>query len=273
MKEKIFQLAEEFTKTPHGSSDYYKDEVFVMGEKESFLPVNYIFKNIPEIKNHEDLLAQGFVFSSYNFVDESSFPKWYEEQFGKKLTSKLSQKIAVLYFPQHAEILSMVKIADEFYEALRKHHIILNGKNFPVQLGEWYAKTIFGLQQVKSISQRGFDFTLDAKESKKIEVKIHWSDTISPKGVKLKKSLLELSDACILVYVNQNFLIRDICFLDSEFVLRKFDDKGHTIFLKDADLAPYFFTKSGKHFDKIKNKSALLKFATSQFLAKLEGRL
>ena len=62
----------------------------------------------------------------------------------------------------------------------------MNGKNLPVQLGEWYAKAVLGLYQKKSSSQRGFDFFTD--EGKKVEVTIHWQDQTSPKGVKLKKS-------------------------------------------------------------------------------------
>ena len=51
---------------------------------------------------------------------------------------------------------------------MRKEQIILNGKNLPIQLGEWYAKNIFGLRQEKSSSQRGFDFYLGEN---RIEVK------------------------------------------------------------------------------------------------------
>ena len=58
-----------------------------------------------------------------------------------------------------------------------------------------------------------------------------------------------------------------------EFILRKFDTKGHTIFLKDQDVASYFFSKSDKHFDKVVNKMALLKFASPTLALKLEDRL
>jgi hypothetical protein len=147
----------------------------------------------------------------------------------------------------------------------------VNGKNLPVQLGEWYAKIIFGLHQVKSSSQRGFDFKTEG--GKTVEVRVHWHDMTSPKGVKVKKSLIELSDYCIIMYVSKNFTIRDILFLDSEFVLRKFDAKGHTIFLKDQDVHNYFFSKSDKHYDKVANKMALLQFATPNLAMKIEDRL
>ena len=56
---------------------------------------------------------------------------------------------------------------------------------------------------------------------------MHWSDASSPKGVKVKKSLVDLSDYLIVVYIANNFMIRELCFLDSSFVPRKFSGKGH----------------------------------------------
>ena len=152
---------------------------------------------------------------------------------------------------------------------LRKAGIILNGKNMPVQLGEWYAKCIFGLHQVRSSSQRGFDFEL---KGKKVEVVVDWGDVTSPKGVKIKKSLLELSEYLIVVYIQNNLLIREICFLDSQFVLRKFEDRGDTIFLKDLRVSPYFFSKSSKQFESIVDKTSLMKFACPNFAMNLVGR-
>jgi hypothetical protein len=75
------------------------------------------------------------------------------------------------------------------------------------------------------------------------------------------------------MYISKNFTIRDILFLDSEFILRKFDTKGHTIFLKDQDVSGYFFSKSDKHFDKVVNRNALLRFASPTLAMKLEDRL
>ena len=106
-----------------------------------------------------------------------------------------------------------------------------------------------------------------------VEVKVDFHDATSPKGVKIKKSLAELSDYVIIMYVAKNFTIRDVLFLDSEFVLRKFDTKGHTIFLKDQDVQNYFFSRSDKHYDKVVNKSALLRFASPQLAMKLEDKL
>ncbi|MEX0797950.1 MAG: hypothetical protein WD025_00805, partial [Bacteriovoracaceae bacterium] len=136
---------------------------------------------------------------------------------------------------------------------------------------EWYAKSIFGLQQRKSASQRGFDFYMEG--DKKTEVQVHWQDITSPKGVKLKKSLVEMSDYVVIMYIAKNFMIRDILLLDSSFVIRKFGGKGHTLFLKDQDVSGYFFSKSDKHYSKIVNKTALLKFATPKFAMKIDEKM
>jgi len=50
------------------------------------------------------------------------------------------------------------------------------------------------------------------------------------------------------MYVSKNFMIREMLLLDSDFVMRKFAAKGHTIFLKDSDIASYFFSRSNKHY-------------------------
>ena len=80
---------------------------------------------------------------------------------------------------------------------------------------------------------------------------------------------MELSDHCILIYIARNFMIREICFLDSSFILRKFGGKGHTIFLKDSDVSQYFFSKSDKHYAKVVNTSALLKYSNPTLAMKL----
>ena len=106
-------------------------------------------------------------------------------------------------------------------------------------------------------------------DGKKVEVKVHRSDTSSIKGAKIKKSLVELSDYTIVMYVATNLRIRNVLLLDSEFVVRKFSSKGHNL-LKDVDVHGYFFTKSNKQFDKIINRSLLMKFATPNFAMKLD---
>ncbi len=269
--ELIFELIQEFCKEPHGSTNYGKDEVYVQGKKpEDFAPFSFLTKKIPEITALEDLFDMGFIYNSYDIDEDPKFASWYKGQFAKVIPSSLRKKATVLYVPDHKEIFDCIKIVHDVYDRLRNHNILINGKNLPIQIGEWYAKSIFGLRQVRSASQRGFDFFI---EDKRVEVKVHWNDRSSPKGAKVRKSLVRLSDYMIVMYVAKDFTIRDICFLDSSFVERKFDGKGHTIFLKDPDLSQYFFSNSSKHFDKIRNKGALMKFANPIFAMKLDGRL
>ena len=272
LKEKVYELAQKFSGSTHGSSDYDKDSIFVRGSTDKeYVPYSYLQKELPQIDGIYKLKSEGFVFSSYDFLEINDFDHWYQNQFNKRLSSKVMKNLGILHLPDQKSIFDTVEVVHQTFQILKDHKVLMNGKNLPIQLGEWYSKIIFGLHQIKSSSQRGFDFKTE--EGKVVEVKVHWHDSTSPKGVKIKKSLAELSDYCIIMYVAKNFTIRDIIFLDSEFILRKFDNKGHTIFLKDQDVAGYFFSKSDKHFDKVVNKTALLKFATPTLAMRLEDRL
>ncbi len=272
LKEKVYELAQKFSGSTHGSSDYDKDSIFVRGSTDKeYVPYSYLQKELPQIDGIYNLKSEGFVFSSYDFLEINDFDHWYQNQFNKRLSSKVMKNLGILHLPDQKSIFDTVEVVHQTFQILKDHKVLMNGKNLPIQLGEWYSKIIFGLHQIKSSSQRGFDFKTE--EGKVVEVKVHWHDSTSPKGVKIKKSLAELSDYCIIMYVAKNFTIRDILFLDSEFILRKFDTKGHTIFLKDQDVAGYFFSKSDKHFDKVVNKTALLKFASPTLAMRLEDRL
>lgn len=272
LKNKVFELSQKFSGSTHGSSDYDKDSIYVRGSNDrEYVPFHYLQKEMPEITSINQLKAEGFVFSSYDFLEINEFDQWYQGQFNKRLSSKVMKNIGILHLPDQKAIFDTVEVVHQTFQILKDHKVLMNGKNLPIQLGEWYSKIIFGLHQIKSSSQRGFDFKTENGST--VEVKVHWHDSTSPKGVKIKKSLAELSDYCIIMYVAKNFTIRDILFLDSEFILRKFDTKGHTIFLKDQDVAGYFFSKSDKHFDKVVNKTALLKFASPTLAMKLEDRL
>ena len=57
--------------------------------------------------------------------------------------------------------------------------------------------------------------------------------------------------------------------LDSDFIIRKISGKGHTIFLKDVDIAQYFFSKSSKHIGKVSNSSGLLRFSTPELAMRI----
>lgn len=272
LKDKVYELAQKFSGSSHGSSDYDKDSIFVRGSTDKeYVPLTFLQKELPELDHIDRLKTEGFVFSSYDFLEINEFDGWYQAQFNKRLSSKLMKNIGILHLPDQKAIFDTVEVVHQTFQILKDHRVLMNGKNLPIQLGEWYSKIIFGLHQIKSSSQRGFDFK--TSEGKTVEVKVHWHDLTSPKGVKIKKSLAELSDYCIIMYVAKNFTIRDILLLDSEFILRKFDTKGHTIFLKDQDVSGYFFSKSDKHYDKVINKTALLKFASPTLAMKLEDRL
>ena len=236
-----------FSSTTHGSSDYDKDEYFVMSESRmEFAPLKYIQKRVPEYKDINSLLKIGFVYDSFELSNNENFQTWYEKQFSKKLLRRDARKISIVYVPNNKLILDQIGLVNRSYEILAHEQILLNNKNLPTQLGEWYAKCIFGLKQVKSTSQRGFDFVMG--DGKRVEIQVEWSDLSSPKGVKIKKTLVDLSDYSVIIYVAKNFMIREVCFLDSEYVSRKFSSKSHTIFLKDTDVSAYFFSKSSKHF-------------------------
>lgn len=272
----IQKLSEEitlFSSTTHGSSDYDKDEYFIMSDsRQEFAPFKYIQKKLPECQDINSLLKIGFVYDSFELSNNAAFQVWFEKQFSKKLVRRDAKKISIVYTPNNKLILDQIGLVNKSYEILAHEQILLNGKNLPTQLGEWYAKCIFGLKQVKSTSQRGFDFVV-GDEGKRVEIQVEWSDASSPKGVKIKKTLVDLSDYCIIIYVAKNFMIREVCFLDSEYVSRKFSNKGHTIFLKDSDVSSYFFSRSSKHFDKIINPITFLKYASPNLAMKLSEKL
>jgi hypothetical protein len=271
----IQKLGEEitlFSSTTHGSTDYDRDEYFIMSDdRKEFAPLKYIQKRLTEVKDIYSLLKEGYVYDSFELSNNENFQVWYEKQFAKKLVKRDARKISIVYIPNNKLILDQIGLIHKSYEVLSHEQILLNGKNLPTQLGEWYAKCIFGLKQVKSTSQRGFDFVME--DGKRVEIQVEWSDASSPKGVKIKKTLVDLSDYCIIIYVAKNFMIREVCFLDSEYVSRKFSNKGHTIFLKDSDVSSYFFSKSSKHFDKIINPITFLKYSSPNLAMKLSEKL
>lgn len=271
MKKFINEVASEFSGQTRGSSDYWEELIFVRGSSDSeFVPLAYLTKKDEKIKNAKFLQSEGYAFSSLTYLEIKEFDDWYQKVFNRKLTQKAKKQINILHSPDSKQIFDAVEIVNQVYQILKDHKVLVNGKNLPVQLGEWYAKAVLGLQQIKSSSQRGFDFFMDG--GKKVEVTVHWHDKTSPKGVKLKKSLIEMSDFTVVMYIAKNFMIRDVLLLDSNFVIRKFAEKGHTIFLKDGDIQNYFFSRSNKHYDKIVNKTALLKFGTPTLAMKIDEK-
>lgn len=269
MKKEIDEFAKNFTSKTQGSSDYWKDNIYIVGSTESeFIPYSFVEKKLDSIKDVKGLQAEGYAVSSLTYLELDDFDDWYHKVFNRKLTQKLKKEIEIIHFPDSKKIFEAVEIVDQVYKILKDHKVIVNGKNLPIQLGEWYAKSILGLYQQKSSSQRGFDFF--TSDGKKVEVKTHWMDATSPKGVKLKKSLIEMSDFTVIMYVSKNFMIREMLLLDSDFVIRKFSAKGHTIFLKDSEIASYFFSRSSKHYDKIVSRPMLMKFATPKLAVQID---
>jgi hypothetical protein len=261
-----------FSSESHGSSDYWKDTFFVRGRDDTeFIPLSVLTKNEESISDVAQLQQNGYVLSSLNYLEINTFDTWYQSAFNRKLTQKEKKLINIIHYPDSKQIFEAVEIVNQVYSILKDHKVLVNGKNLPIQLGEWYAKTVLGLHQRKSSSQRGFDFYTG--DEKKVEVKTHWQDATSQKGVKLKKSLVELSDYTVVMYIAKNFMIRDILLLDSDFVIRKFAGKGHTIFLKDSDISSYFFSRSSKHYGKIVNNSALMKFSSPNLAMKIDEKI
>jgi hypothetical protein len=254
-----------FNEQTHGKTDYYKDTVYVMSDENNYAPLSFLKKKI-EGFSEDYLVKQGYIYDSLDLIGDDGFTVWYEKQFSRKLKRTVAKSVSILHLPDNKMIFDAIETVNKSYETLRNQKILFNGKKLPVQLGEWFAKCIFGLMQRKSTSQRGFDFYIGEK---RVEVKVHWGDKTSPKGVKLRKSLVELSDYVIIVYLARNLMIREVCFLDASFVMRKFAAKGHTLFLKDSDINTYFFSKSDKHKDKVINSTALMKYADPSLAMKL----
>ncbi len=160
-----------FSSTTHGSSDYDKDEYFVMDENRiDFAPFKYLQKKFPELKDISMLLKQGYVYDSLDLANNDKFLTWFEKQFSRKLPRREQKRMCVVYIPNNKLILDQIELVTKSYEILSQQQILLNGKNLPTQLGEWYCKCIFGLKQVKSTSQRGFDFV--APDGRRVEVQV-----------------------------------------------------------------------------------------------------
>ncbi|MAE59707.1 MAG: hypothetical protein CME69_12655 [Halobacteriovorax sp.] len=254
-----------FNKETHGRTDYYKDNIYIVIDNDQYAPISYLEKKVDGF-NTDALLKKGYIYDSLDLIGDDNFSSWYEKQFSRKLKRIHAKNTLFLHIPDNKSIFDAIETVNKSYEILRDQKILFNGKKLPVQLGEWLAKCIFGLIQKRSTSQRGFDFFID---DKRVEVKVVWGDKTSPKGVKLRKSLVDLSDYVIVIYLARNLMIREVCFLDSDFILRKFSTKGHTIFLKDVDISSYFFSKSAKHSDKVINVSALMKYSLPNLAMKL----
>lgn len=262
MKEKLKKYIADYNIKKHGSSDHFNHEIFVVDE-ELFAPLDLFLKK--EKLTINEILQLGYTHSSIEVFPNLKFEKWYRNQFSKEISPLIRKKIAIYYIPKQTDVFQAVEKISECYKVFREHHVLINRKKLPVQLGEWYAKIIFGLEQNKSTSQRGFDFYLDGQ---RVEVQVSWGDKSNPKGIKFRKSLVDMSKFCILIFLSDNLMVRDICFLDSEFVIRKYSSKGHFIFLKEAEIKQYNFSQSNKQKERVKNSGAMFRFAGPIFAMK-----
>ena len=87
---------EEFNKTTHGSTDYYKDELFIKGDGPSnFAPLSFISKNLNTKIDRQTLAKLGHVFDSFTFYPLTTFKTWFEKQFSRKLQVKISKNIVI----------------------------------------------------------------------------------------------------------------------------------------------------------------------------------
>ena len=168
MKEKLKKYIQDYNTKKHGSSDHFKQNQFIVDEQK-FAPLDVFLKN--ESLTLDEVLNLGYAHSSIEVFPNEPFEKWYKDQYSKEISPSLRKKIAVYYLPKQLEIFNAVEKISECYKVFREHDVLINRKKLPVQLGEWYAKIIFGLEQNKSTSQRGFDFYLDGK---RIEVQVSW---------------------------------------------------------------------------------------------------
>ena len=244
-------------------SQYREERIFIKGKNPGqYAPLKFLSKKIENLGGVDGILKTGMVYNSLEAFLDNSFADWYEKCFSQKPTPKIVRDISILHEPNVKTLVESMEWINKSYCALREEHIITNGKNLPVQIGEWYAKCIFGLEQKKSTSQRGFDFFL---RNSKVEAKVHWSERPLVKGLKVKKSLVDLSEYTVIIYLAKDLKIQEICFLDSVFIMRKFASKGHTIFLKNEGISNYFFSRSSKHIDKVVNRPLLVRFSSPHF--------
>ena len=83
----INSQVKEFSSKNHGSSELYKEHIFVKGgEKEGFIPLKSLVKKCEEIDSEKDLQKIGYIFESYDFHQSDTFSSWFEENFSRFIT-------------------------------------------------------------------------------------------------------------------------------------------------------------------------------------------
>ena len=135
----INNQVKEFSSKTHGNSESYKEKVFVKGDC-GYIPLKTLIKKVENLEDARGLQKIGFIFESYEFHPSEEFSQWFQETFSRKLTRSQEKGISILFIPDNSSILDSIEQASRSYEILRNKNILINGKNLPVQLGEWYAK-------------------------------------------------------------------------------------------------------------------------------------
>ena len=124
--EAIYHEIETFSLETHGSTDFYKDEIYVMGgEGKDFAPYTYLQKKVENLNGLSQLLKEGFVLDSYDLYEIPFFKEWFEHQFSRKLKRSMAKQISILYQPKNKEIFYIPNPADQSFENLE----VYNNKN------------------------------------------------------------------------------------------------------------------------------------------------
>lgn len=108
-----------FSLETHGSTDYDKEENFVMGnDPTEFAPLRFLQKKFPELKDVSSVLKLGYVFDSLELSNNEKFSEWYEKQFLKKLPRSTARKISLIYVPNNKLIFDQIQVVHKAYEIL-----------------------------------------------------------------------------------------------------------------------------------------------------------
>lgn len=111
LKDKIYGIAADFSAQSHGSTEYDKDTIYVMGSSDhEFVPMSFMMQSIPEIQGVQDLKKIGFVFSSFDFLELASFEQWYLRQFQKRLTTKAMKNMESFTYQIRKQFLKQWKL-------------------------------------------------------------------------------------------------------------------------------------------------------------------
>jgi hypothetical protein len=79
--------------------------------------------------------SEGFVFSSYDFLEINEFDQWYLTQFNKRLSSKVMKNIGILHLPDQKAIFDTVEVVHQTFQILKDHKVLMNGKNLTNSIG------------------------------------------------------------------------------------------------------------------------------------------